>query len=211
MTIAAGADTRERIKTEAMKLFVAHGVDAVSVRDIADRVGMKPSNLYSHFHSREDLIRELFTEGYGEYGRELSEIAARNAPFGERLEAMIRFVCDKHDNDVVRFRFLLLAQHTTLGQLPKSLRSPVDVVQDSVAAAIAAGEIPPRDPALLTAMIFGVVLQAATFRLYGRLSAPLGSLAGELAGAALMLAMREPSGGAGSRRRRRDQPALRRR
>ena len=32
---------KERIKREAMRLFVEHGVDAVSMRDIADSVGMK--------------------------------------------------------------------------------------------------------------------------------------------------------------------------
>jgi hypothetical protein len=32
---------KDRIKREAMRLFVEHGVDAVSMRDIADAVGMK--------------------------------------------------------------------------------------------------------------------------------------------------------------------------
>ena len=50
---------KERIKREAMRLFVEHGVDAVSMRDIADAVGMKAPSLYAHFRSREDLIGDL--------------------------------------------------------------------------------------------------------------------------------------------------------
>lgn len=191
-------------------MFVARGIDVVSVRDIADQVGMKPSNLYSHFRSREELVRELFAEGYAEYARQLSEVAARDAPFLRRLESMIRLVCHQHDADTVRFRFLLLAQSTTLAQLPKSLGSPVTVVQDCVAGAIQAGQIPRRDPALLTAMIFGVVLQAATFRLYGRLKSPLTSVADELADACVTLALRGPPTPSGKGRGRRTRtPSLR--
>ena len=36
-----GGDTRERIKQQATRLFVERGIDAVSVRDIADAVGIQ--------------------------------------------------------------------------------------------------------------------------------------------------------------------------
>ena len=55
---------RDTIKAEAMRLCVARGVDAVSVRDIAAACAMKPSNLYAHFASRDALLRELFRDGY---------------------------------------------------------------------------------------------------------------------------------------------------
>ena len=55
---------KDRIKREAMRLFVEHGVDAVSMRDIADAVGMKAPSLYAHFRSRDELIGELFHASY---------------------------------------------------------------------------------------------------------------------------------------------------
>ena len=48
--------TRDRIKREAMRLFVAHGIDAVSMRDIADAVGLKAPSLYAHFKTIADDV-----------------------------------------------------------------------------------------------------------------------------------------------------------
>jgi len=41
---------------------------------------------------------------------------------------------------------------------------------------MAAGEIPAGDPELKSAMALGVVLQAAEYRLYGRITTPLTDL-----------------------------------
>ena len=188
--MSRGADTRGRIKQEAMRLFVERGVDAVSVRDIADAVGMKPSNLYAHFHSREDLVRELFAEGYAEYGRQLRDVRGRG--FAERLAAMIHLICRLHDEDTTRFRFLLLSQHAALAGSGAE-DSPIDVVQDAVRHAMETNELLPGDPAVLTAMVVGIVLQAATFRMYGRLTTDLTRLAPQLADACLRLAEPGPS------------------
>src|SRR5690606_42165344 len=69
-------------------LFVARGVDAVSVRDIAAAAGCTPSSLYTHWPSLGALIEELFAEGYAAYGRALAEAAAAApVPFPARLEA----------------------------------------------------------------------------------------------------------------------------
>jgi hypothetical protein len=56
-------------------------------------------------------------------------------------------------------------------------------VRAVVAAGMARGEIPPGDPDLATAMVMGIILQTATFKVYGRIAQPLGALAPTLAGA----------------------------
>jgi AcrR family transcriptional regulator len=71
---------RDLIGTEALRLFVEHGVDAVSVRDIAAACDMKASNLYAHFASKDALVAGLFHEGYAEYGALLAETAAGPRP-----------------------------------------------------------------------------------------------------------------------------------
>jgi AcrR family transcriptional regulator len=179
-------DTRARIRAEAMRLFVARGVDAVSVRDIADAVGMNASNLYAHYRAKEALIGELFAEGYAEYGRLLAAVGGDD--FHTSLERMVRLICRLHDEDQVRFRFLLLTQHGGLAYLPDGSQYPVEVVERAVRAAMATGEIPSGDAALITAMIVGVVIQAATFRLYGRLGRDLGDIADALVVACAALA-----------------------
>ncbi len=160
---------RDRIKTEAMRLFVAHGMDAVSVRDIAAACAMKPSNLYAHFPSKEALAAELFHQGYGEYGAILHEAATGPAPFRVRLERLVRTICRLHDEDNTRFRFLVMTQHGFLAAVPRDERNPVEVICRAVAAAMDTGEIPRREADLMAMALIGIIVQPATARLYGRL------------------------------------------
>ena len=192
----ADAPTKERIRDAALRLFVERGVAAVSVRDIAAEVGMKPSNLYSHFPSKDALVRELITAGYAAYGARLDAVARGPGPFARRLDAMVRLICRLHDEDTDRFRFLLLAQHTELARLGDEVSTPVAIVQREVDAAMRAGELPPGDPALLTAMLVGIPVQAATFSLYGRLDRPLCEAADALAAACLAVLRSAPPGDA---------------
>lgn len=52
--------TKERILREAIKLFSERGYDAVSVRDIAQAVGIKDSSLYNHYPSKEAILTTVF-------------------------------------------------------------------------------------------------------------------------------------------------------
>jgi AcrR family transcriptional regulator len=160
---------RDLIKTEALRLFVERGPDAVSVRDIAAACAMKPSNLYAHFESREALLAELFHEGYAEYGAILADAAATPGPFRLRLDRMIRTICRLHDEDNTRFRFLVMTQHGSLATVPRDEHNPVEIVCRTVAAAMQAGEIPTREPELMAMALIGIIVQPATARLYGRL------------------------------------------
>ncbi len=171
---------KERIKREAMRLFVDHGVDAVSMRDIADAVGLRAPSLYAHFRSREELIGDLFFASYAEYGRRLAEAAAAPGGFQRQLEAMIRVICALHAEDELLFNFLLLTQHGFLRQIARDQRNPVEVICRSVAAAMQAGDIPRGNATLVAGAIIGIVVQPATFKLYGRLDEGLAALADEL-------------------------------
>jgi AcrR family transcriptional regulator len=171
---------REVIKTEALRLFAERGVDAVSVNDIALACGMSKPNLYAHFKGREDLVRELFEEGYKEYGQRMTEAVAAAAPFRVRLESLVRLICVLHDQDRLRFRFLLMTHHAHLRHVVLGERNPVEIVVRLVASAMAAGEIPTRNVELVAAAIVGMVVQPATFLMYGRIGDNLSPVADEI-------------------------------
>lgn len=173
--------TKDRIKQEALQLFVQRGVDAVSVRDIAKAVGMSAPNLYAHYKGRDELVADLFQSGYVSYGERLKQAADSAQDFPARLEAMIRLICHLHDEDRALFQFLLLNQHTYLNQIaPDDARNPMAILHQTIADAVASGAVPAGDPALLTAAVVGIVVQAATFRLYGRLERDLTPMANEI-------------------------------
>lgn len=56
--------TRERIKTEARRLFIAHGIDAVTYGDIAESVGTTRANLHYHFGNKRSLVSEVFQQTF---------------------------------------------------------------------------------------------------------------------------------------------------
>ena len=156
-----------------MRLFVEHGVDAVSVRDIAAACDMKASNLYAHFASKDALVAGLFHEGYAEYGALLAEAGAGSGPFRLRLDRMVRAICRLHDEDNVRFRFLIMTQHGFLRDVARDERNPVEVICRAVAGAMEAGEIPRREPGTHGDGADRADRPAGHARLYGRLQGGL--------------------------------------
>jgi AcrR family transcriptional regulator len=48
--------TKDKIIFAAIDLFAEKGYDAVSMREIAQRVGIQKSSLYSHFESKEEIL-----------------------------------------------------------------------------------------------------------------------------------------------------------
>lgn len=55
--------TRRAILEAAAKLFRERGYAEVSLRDIAEAVGMKTGSLYYHFPSKESLVEEILSLG----------------------------------------------------------------------------------------------------------------------------------------------------
>src|SRR4249919_889174 len=54
--------TRERVLAEALTLISADGVDALSMRALATRLGVVPGALYRHVRSKEQL-QDLILDG----------------------------------------------------------------------------------------------------------------------------------------------------
>lgn len=53
-------NTKEKIFDVALDLFSKKGYDSVSLREIADEVGIKKSSIYSHYSSKEAILMDIF-------------------------------------------------------------------------------------------------------------------------------------------------------
>ena len=62
---ATPAPTREVILDTAERLFAAHGVEGVAVRDLAREMGISASSLYNHFPGKQALYDAVLERGLG--------------------------------------------------------------------------------------------------------------------------------------------------
>ena len=177
-------DTRDRIEKAAIRLFVEKGVTETSVRDIARAVDLSEGALYRHFVSKEQLVWAVFERHYVAFAGRLDTLAHAETTAHGQLAAMIRGFCQAHDDDPTLFRFLLFVQHGQLSKLAPGTPNPVDAVRTVVERGIAAKEIPDQPPDVATALVFGIVLQSATFAAYGRLPSNMSSMSDRLVTAA---------------------------
>jgi AcrR family transcriptional regulator len=175
-----GSATRGRLRRVALDLFVARGVDAVAVRDIAVAAGVQPGTLYVHWRSKDALIDELFREGFHAYGARVAPFAAAGAPIAMRVDGLVHEICRIHDEDETLFAFLLLTQHRNIAGIPGGDDHPIELIHRMLSEAVAAGEISAADPLPLTAALLGALVHAATFRLYGWTTRSMTEMAEEL-------------------------------
>jgi AcrR family transcriptional regulator len=174
-------DTKGRIETAALKLFVDKGVAETSIRDIALAVGFSDGALYRHYASKDELVWCMFKASFESYAQITADIAAREATSRGKIAAMVQNFCNLFDEDSRLFRFLMLVQHGQLDRVTPEMANPVETVRGVIADAMTKGDIPPGDADLATAMVMGIILQTATFKVYGRIQQPLGAVGAVLA------------------------------
>ena len=166
--------TRDKIVETALELFSQRGYDGVSVRDIAQAVGVRESSLYNHFKNK----RAIF-DGIVDFCVQQSEIYFRQSslPFAaeddasvyqgigiehlqELIERTFRFFFDDPWNARFR-RLLLLSQYADprCRDIYRQLyRDKCIQVQAYIFSVLMdAGEIRREDPLAVAAEFYGPV------------------------------------------------------
>jgi AcrR family transcriptional regulator len=179
-------ETREKIDRTALGLFAEKGVDQATINDIATGASIAEGTIYRHYRNKEELIWGLFSSNYVVLADRLDRLQEAEPDLRAKLGAMVSMFCSLYDSDPAMFSFLLLVQHGQLPRVTPAMPSPVKVVHKVLSRAMERGEIAPRDPELATAIVFGIVLQPAVFKVYGRIEQPLTELSGLLAEACWM-------------------------
>ena len=80
--------TTEKILKAAHALFEREGADAVSMRRVADAVGITPMAIYRHFPNRDALLKKLSDDGFQNAAHEW-ESRSRNPDVLKRLIALL--------------------------------------------------------------------------------------------------------------------------
>ena len=85
----SNVNSRETILTVASTLYATRGYEAVSMRDVAAEVRIKPASLYYHFKDKEALVRESLAHVFAEKTAPMEEVLQAGRSPQERFEAFI--------------------------------------------------------------------------------------------------------------------------
>lgn len=113
------AQTKRLILDEAWALATRDGVAAVSLGELAKRVGLRQPSLYTYFASKNDLYDELFADANRQL---LATVAERDYPDDPRaaLKAFAREMVAFCAADVARYHLLFQRHVPTFQPSPES-------------------------------------------------------------------------------------------
>jgi AcrR family transcriptional regulator len=108
------SETRERILEVAMDLFISQGYDKVSLREIAEPLGITKAALYYHFSSKEDIVKTLVQPMYdavSQAGEAMDELRDRGA-WARNIPPIIDWILEHR-----RLVELIQVNHAALGSM----------------------------------------------------------------------------------------------
>jgi len=150
--------TRREILDAAWETVRAEGLAALSLRDLARRVGMQAPSIYSYFGSKNDIYDAMFAQGCREYVAE-EALVPRSGDLLADMTAGMRFFVSFCTSDTARYQ--LLFQRTIPGFEPSPESFAISVASlEAMATRLAAmGMDHPHDLDLLTAVGTGLTDQ----------------------------------------------------
>ena len=110
-------DTKERILKEALSLFSQKGFKAVTVEDIAQKVGIKAPSLYKHYKGKSEIISALLDKSMSRYKEFISTIlVSPTSPqtpkeLGDKVTSLLEY--SLHDEYVAPLRRIITIKKIT--------------------------------------------------------------------------------------------------
>ena len=101
------AETRQRILDAARELFVTDGVDATTMRAIANRIEYTPTAIYHHFKDKDALLEELCLIDFLSLAAAMNRIGRIEDPI-ERLRRMGMAYADFAIDNPSQYRFMFM-------------------------------------------------------------------------------------------------------
>lgn len=82
-------NTRQKILKSALMIMKSKGYQGTTIRDICQKVGIAPATFYSHFHSKSDLLRDIYAKPDRYFSSELPGLLEGRS-FREQLEIFVK-------------------------------------------------------------------------------------------------------------------------
>ena len=135
--------TRAAILRTAREIITEDGVEALSMRKIADRIDYSPAGLYEYFSSKEEIVAHVCIENERRLAAYLSAVKDNLDPGDHLVElglAYLRFAKENRDHFMLQFTFRPEGGDYSESTVPRE--SSFGILVSAVQALIDAGRIP---------------------------------------------------------------------
>lgn len=153
-------------------MFAAHGYHGSRVGDIAGAAGVAHGLLYHYFASKEDVLRTIFRENWGELITRFRAIEAADEPAPEKLEGIAKTLLRTWRNDpalvTVMVREVARSQHIQdqVDEVGEAFAIVQRVIEEGQASGAFRREV---DARLASWLVYGGLEEVLTGWVLGRL------------------------------------------
>lgn len=163
---------RDAICDAALELFAEKGIEATTIREIAQHAEAAEGTLYRHFNGKEDLANWLYQQCAGDLQTRLTNAIAGASTPPERLEALIRGVFDFFGDRPTSCTYLLSTRSsdaTANGSSSSDWSPPMSAFVDIIEEGRADGTFCEESAPLLAGWILSMVQRTVLFLKAGSL------------------------------------------
>jgi TetR/AcrR family fatty acid metabolism transcriptional regulator len=164
---------RKQILDAAIRVFADHGYHGARVGDIAEHAGVAHGLLYHYFASKDDVLRSIFTENWGELIGRFRAVEASDESAPEKLEGIAKILLRTWRNDPALVTVMVreVARSHQLQDRVDEVREAFTIVQRVIEDGQASGTFRRDVDARLASWIFyGGLEEVLTGWVLGQLS-----------------------------------------
>jgi AcrR family transcriptional regulator len=150
--------TKARIVEAAWEVARAEGLSGIALRDLAARVDLSQSSLYSYFDSKHALYDAMFADGYRRLLDEVGRLELDDDP-RQALKQVASFIVRVFADDIPRSQLLFTRTIPGFDPSPESYALAEEFLAQGRLRATAAGLTTAHDMDLYTALVAGLGAQ----------------------------------------------------
>jgi TetR/AcrR family fatty acid metabolism transcriptional regulator len=152
----ASEDKRTRILDAAIRVFAEHGYHGARVGDIAEDAGVAHGLLYHYFASKDEVLRTIFVENWGELIGRFRAVEDSDEPAPEKLEGIAKILLRTWRNDPALVTVMVreVARSQQLQAQVEDVREAFAIVQRVIEAGQVEWTVRPDVDARLASWLF---------------------------------------------------------
>jgi len=148
---------RPAIVEAATTLFAERGIDATSMRDIAEAAGVREAAIYRHFAGKDEMSREIFVSWYGWYSRQLREIVAASGKAEDKVRRVARLELTAAEAYPQAFTYFCESEPRFIRSLPRGVPRIHEILVQLVREGQGRGEVRAGDARAMADMLGGAL------------------------------------------------------